>query len=294
LGVIFFEMLMGDTPWKAKNEKELLRRIEAEKIDDVLAKLRLSAASKEFLKLTLCYDKAQRIGPEELTQFDFSDTQQLQQHFGAVILSEKQLNSVPKVQKFETIVNEVASPNNAHHVHVGRSTEKRGFVFERSERRLVSKAHNAQNLSVKSIENHGRHFAGSQEALPPPPAAGDTMAKEDKKFVSKLLIAEVHFCRFLFKLSGQIRESCLTGLLKDCARTDALLRCFTRIIELKVTRLRDFEAANFLDIGAEKYEEYRRTSDFRKLVKIAKDYYERYSAQLSQHWVGCLEASPLP
>ena len=28
LGVIFFEMLMGETPWKAKNEKELIRKIE--------------------------------------------------------------------------------------------------------------------------------------------------------------------------------------------------------------------------------------------------------------------------
>ena len=27
LGVIFFEILTGETPWKAKNEKELIRKI---------------------------------------------------------------------------------------------------------------------------------------------------------------------------------------------------------------------------------------------------------------------------
>jgi calcium-dependent protein kinase len=32
LGIIFFEMLTGETPWKAKNEKELLKKIESEKI----------------------------------------------------------------------------------------------------------------------------------------------------------------------------------------------------------------------------------------------------------------------
>jgi serine/threonine protein kinase len=28
LGVIFYEMLFADTPWRAKNEKDLLRKIE--------------------------------------------------------------------------------------------------------------------------------------------------------------------------------------------------------------------------------------------------------------------------
>jgi hypothetical protein len=68
----------------------------------------------------------------------------------------------------------------------------------------------------------------------------DTMSKEDKKFVSKLLIAEVHFCRFLYKLSCQIKESSLTGLFKDNPQTNCLLQCFTQIIEQKVTKLKDF------------------------------------------------------
>lgn len=29
LGIIFYEMLTGSTPWKAKNEKELLKKIES-------------------------------------------------------------------------------------------------------------------------------------------------------------------------------------------------------------------------------------------------------------------------
>jgi hypothetical protein len=40
------------------------------------------------------------------------------------------------------------------------------------------------------------------------------MTKEDKKFISKLLIAEVHFCRFLYKLLGRIKESMVGGILK--------------------------------------------------------------------------------
>jgi hypothetical protein len=207
-------------------------------------------------------------------------------------LGEKHINSVPKIQKFETIINEVSSPKNVN--HFGRSIDKKVFMFEKSERRLQSKTHNTQNLSLKNIENHVKNQCGTttQDTIPPPTT--DTMSKEDKKFVSKLLIGEVHFCRFLFKLSGQIKESWLTGLLKDSPCTSPLLQSFTQVIEQKVTRLRNFESENFLDIGGEKYEEYRRTSDFRKLIKIAKDYYERYSTQLSNYWGGCLEISPFP
>lgn len=32
IGVIFYEMLTSQTPWRAKNEKQLLKKIEAEKI----------------------------------------------------------------------------------------------------------------------------------------------------------------------------------------------------------------------------------------------------------------------
>lgn len=57
-----------------------------------------------------------------------------------------------------------------------------------------------QNMSLKNIENQGRNpFAQDT------PSTADTMSKEDKKFVSKLLIAEVHFCRFLYKLLGRIK-----------------------------------------------------------------------------------------
>lgn len=34
----------------------------------------------------------------------------------------------------------------------------------------------------------------------------------------------------------------------------------------------------------EKYEEYQETSDFKKLIKISKDYFERYSSELQVYW----------
>lgn len=39
-------MLTGDTPWRAKNEKELLKKIEAEKITDILARQKFTPLAK--------------------------------------------------------------------------------------------------------------------------------------------------------------------------------------------------------------------------------------------------------
>ena len=71
LGIIFYEMLFHDTPWRAKNEKELLRKIESESIQTIISNKNISAQSKEFLVKTLKVDKSSRMGPDELKEFNF-------------------------------------------------------------------------------------------------------------------------------------------------------------------------------------------------------------------------------
>jgi serine/threonine-protein kinase ULK2 len=63
LGIIFYEMLFSDTPWRAKSEKELLRKIETEPIQAIIATKQIGALSKEFLVKTLKIDKARRMDP---------------------------------------------------------------------------------------------------------------------------------------------------------------------------------------------------------------------------------------
>lgn len=64
-------MLTGDTPWRAKNEKELIKKIEGEKISEILPKQRFSQLAKEFLSKALQQDKSQRLGPDELIKYNF-------------------------------------------------------------------------------------------------------------------------------------------------------------------------------------------------------------------------------
>jgi serine/threonine protein kinase len=100
LGVIFYEMLFADTPWRAKNEKELLRKIENEPIETVLAAKTLSLPpnARDFLTRCLRVDKHARMGPEELHAFSFTPT--VAPHN---VLGEKTLNIAHRVTGNDSI-----------------------------------------------------------------------------------------------------------------------------------------------------------------------------------------------
>jgi serine/threonine protein kinase len=57
LGIIFYEMLFGYPPWKARDEAELLRGIKTIPISSILKRnsSNLSSKAVEFLKRTLAY-----------------------------------------------------------------------------------------------------------------------------------------------------------------------------------------------------------------------------------------------
>ena len=79
LGVIFYEMLFGQPPWRAKNEKELLKKIETESIQSLLLPTTtINPISREFILKCLAFDRNDRMGPEELEKFSFRSQQQPQ------------------------------------------------------------------------------------------------------------------------------------------------------------------------------------------------------------------------
>ena len=204
-----------------------------------------------------------------------------------------------KLEKFESIINDIHSPKGMN--NVGRSIDKRIFNHDRSDKKLSTKGMNStqnlQNVSLKNIENVDKKILASPQKQHGNSSANHHTAtlntttgaicKEDRKYISKLLIAEVHFCRFLYKLLGRIKESSNEGIFRQNPTVCTMLfSAFTQIIEHKVTKLKEFDQTNYLkeEVDSQKYGEYKQTSDFKKLVKIAKDYYDRYSSELKSFW----------
>jgi serine/threonine protein kinase len=55
IGVIFYEMLTGRTPWRAKTEADLKKILKLNSIKSLLP-LKISKISEEFLMKTLAFD----------------------------------------------------------------------------------------------------------------------------------------------------------------------------------------------------------------------------------------------
>lgn len=73
LGVIFYEMLFGQTPWKANTEKELPRKMMDIPVVKLVGKGSIGNKSLEFLMRTLAPEVKYRMSPEELEKFSFEE-----------------------------------------------------------------------------------------------------------------------------------------------------------------------------------------------------------------------------
>ncbi len=81
-----------------------------------------------------------------------------------------------------------------------------------------------------------------QPSIKPPEGKAKT------KSVSKILVSEIHFCRFLFKLLGKIRDCQQRGLLQHSSgEVEAIMKDYTGIIRHKIDNLVRFSNNNFIN-----------------------------------------------
>ena len=91
----------------------------------------------------------------------------------------------------------------------------------------------------------------------------------DKRAISKQLLSQVHFCRFLFKIIAGIQSGInvrVSHQMKDMLTT--LL--FFKLKETKELQL----------LKKDMVEEYRSFSDYKKLEKLVEDYHYKYTRKL--------------
>jgi serine/threonine protein kinase len=68
IGVIFYEMLTGKTPWRAKTESDLKRQLKSTPIKNILPS-NIGKSSSDFLIKSLTLDAENRMTPEEMCFF---------------------------------------------------------------------------------------------------------------------------------------------------------------------------------------------------------------------------------
>ena len=95
-----------------------------------------------------------------------------------------------------------------------------------------------------------------------------------------MLIGQVHVCRLLFKVISKIKESSRNGILRRKLEEErmASVKCYANIIIKNLQRIKNFGSHNFLHLSENHLEDYIKTSDFKKLIKVCEDYMKKYEA----------------
>lgn len=60
------------------------------------------------------------------------------------------------------------------------------------------------------------------------------------------------------------------------------MRSYASIIKYKIEQLNSFDSENY--INCQGYNEYKVSSDYEKLMKIAKEYNDRYKVEMQRFW----------
>jgi hypothetical protein len=224
---------------------------------------------------------------EELACFSFAGSanilaeKKLNIELRAVNLSHNMSLFTPKTEKsFENRLYLDRGSNENHRGSKDHSVSKFNSFRNESINHSIQLKPNLQKYSPSY--GQGKETTGKEN-----PEHGQQTArsdlKQEKKAISKILVSEIHFCRFLFKLLSKISESSRKGLLQQSSEeVEAIMRNYTAIIRHKIDNLTRFSSSNF--IGATAYEDYKECADYAKLMKIAKEYRERYSAELKDYW----------
>lgn len=91
----------------------------------------------------------------------------------------------------------------------------------------------------------------------------------DRKLISKELLSQVHFCRFVYKLLQRINSK-IDGEISESVRDG-----MHGIIFLKLREVEDLR-----NLDSSKACEYKKTTDFQKICQIVDQYQKKYEKEI--------------
>ena len=287
LGVIYYEMLTGKTPWRAKTEKELGRLLLSVPIKKLLPPS-ISASSEHFLKSALAVDIHARISPSELeavvltqdkanvpralhsTEHELFDTRN-----NKIRRSDRQETSLGKPQEtpstFKRLTmlqtkesfnatNKFSLPKTVGSMNEGPRTQHTITGFGDSSKKI-------QKGGLREISTH--HLIGE--------------AGVDRKYLSKQLLSQIHFCRFVYKLVMRMSSNLSEELNQQL---NALKEQICGMLFDKLHAIQDLRL-----LSSTQAQDFRQSGEFTKIKQIISQYFLKYRKDLGEYREG---GRPLP
>lgn len=268
IGVIFYELLTGRTPWKAKTEKELGRQLLSVPISKLLPR-GLSSTSAEFLERTLCISYDKRMNPDELSNF--------MSRFGANNTSNNRSSSQSKTSGFIR-TSETGFDREERGRH-DTSLNKNTINTPKNLRRFTFMNGNGTNpASTGLLEDNKNTSLPKTASTINNTRTCTTLEDGSRKQISKELLSQVHFCRFVYKLLQRINSK-IDGDINGSLYESMCGLVFSKLGEVQNLKL----------LESMKASEYKKSSDFQKICQIVDQYHKKYEKEIgsdSLKWKG--------
>jgi hypothetical protein len=138
--------------------------------------------------------------------------------------------------------------------------------------------HKGHNFSLPktaaTISNKTEHFiTSSNQTINGDATAEVSPPSYDKKHLSKQLLSQIHFCRFLYKLTIRMRDKLSPELNEEMA---PLKEYMAGLVFEKLEEVNSLKAVNTKHAA-----DYKCTPDYHKIAQIIEQYVAKYNKDLS-------------
>ena len=273
LGVIYYEMLTGKTPWRAKTEKELARLLTSVPIKKLLPPS-ISHSSETFLLRALAVDINERMSPEEIQRCTLlSDKINVNRHLYSTENSifDGKNNNIRRGER-ETSINKNSISNQNHF--------KKMALLQTNDEFKMNKFTLPKTAATVSSNKTEHFLPASNKTINEPLTQKDIAAQPssdgyDRKYLSKQLLSQIHLCRFMYKLLMRMEEKLNAQRNEEL---EQLKDCMCGMIFERLSEVED------LKVVSHKFaQDFKESSDYTKINQIIQQYLSKYRKDLSNY-----------
>ncbi|CAD8133722.1 unnamed protein product [Paramecium octaurelia] len=286
IGVVFYEMLFGRTPFNGQSEAALISNIMNQPLH-LPSHPQISSAAKDFIRQCLTVDDARRMRVRDMANHQLmrqstapSQPQQQIQHPRQ--LQQRQAITPPPVEQQQQRVKRSLSQGGKQDI---RYRENKENYYQQQNQQLPQKpAQVDNNRQPLQPQQQNVQRSTSQQQVQKHYIKQKTQPAEDIKPLgismeckvnNDILFTQVNFCRFLYKFSSSLLQcKVISTELKD-----KLLFLMGKNIAIKITKLnlitdKENNQPNVLQL--EDFPTYKKTDSYHKFSQAIIEYNEKY------------------
>ncbi|CAD8140140.1 unnamed protein product [Paramecium pentaurelia] len=278
IGIVFFEMLYGRTPYNASSEAALISNIQHQQLVLPSSPM-VSDESKDFIRKCLQIDEFKRWRVKDMIEHTIMQSRNLSPIEKRKPLKQIQNITLPtensQVKKIKRSQSQNIRDNTVRDFKPQQIEDKRKLHEEnqkRLEEQILRSASQNQLLQPQKIVNT---TAFEEQVQPTPTLQKQKSITLDFKQNNEILFCQINFCRFLYKFSQHLAS---TKVFPNDIR-DRLLFLMGKNIAIKINKLstildKENKSENIFNLID--FENYRKSESYKRFCQAISEYQDKY------------------